>query len=146
MQACFSLMLGFKNSLPLDFQSALVKNCDISWISVNNSKPERGESFCLLVHSTNDWADSHIESQQEEVLKRLCEQTSFVIGHDVSKATHKSLHRWRYANREKQKNQKIWIDEAQQLAVCGDWTKQGRVESAFLSAEQTAQALYKIII
>ena len=36
------------------------------------------------------------------------------------------------------------VDENQRLAVCGDWTRQGRVEAAFLRAEKTAQALYKI--
>lgn len=144
MKACFSLMLGFKNALPLEFQSALVKGCDISWISVNNSKPKRENSFCLLVHSTNDWADIHLETDPEKAIQHLSQETSFVLGYDVSKADHQSLHRWRYANIELQKTQN-WIDENQKLAACGDWTRQGRVEAAFLSAEQTAQSLYKIL-
>ena len=144
MKACFSLMLGFKEALPLKFHSALVRGCDISWISVNSSKPERGEPFCLLVNSTNDWADCHIDIDKEEVIKHLCQETSFVLGHHVLKADHKSLHRWRYANIKKQARQN-WIDEKNQLAVCGDWTNQGRVESAFLSAKKTALTLKKTI-
>ena len=143
MQACFSLMLGFKKALPLDFHSTLVKNKDISWISVNSSKPGRGESFCLLVHSTNDWADKHIEAPQEELIRHLCKQTSSTLGLDVSKADHKSLNRWRCANIEKQENPQLWID--QKLALCGDWTQEGKVEAAFLSAEKTARTLRQIL-
>jgi len=144
MQACFSLMLGFKQDLPLGFQSAFVKGRDISWISVNSSKPQRKGLFSLLVHSTNNWADAHLETDKEEVKKHLIKESSFVLAYDVSKADHQSLHLWRYANREKQASQN-WIDEKQRLALCGDWTKQGKVEAAFLSAEETAQSLSKII-
>ena len=39
MQACFALLLGFESSLDLPWQAALVHDADISWISVNSSKP-----------------------------------------------------------------------------------------------------------
>lgn len=133
MEGCFSLMLGFDHALPLDFDSALVRGEDISWISLNNSKPDRKGGFCLLVHSTNSWADAHRDDDRDEVLQYLCEQTSLVIGHDVSKADHKAVHGWHYANAKKRKGDTHFVDTIENIGVCGDWCIQGRVEAAFTS-------------
>ena len=62
MVGCFSLMLGFNESLDLDWEAALFKEADISWISVNSSKPGRKSDYTLLVHSTNLWASSLLVS------------------------------------------------------------------------------------
>mgnify|MGYP001824661449 FL=1 len=56
MLGCFALMLGFAKPANLPWDAALVRNADISWISVNSSKPARGSAVSLLVHSTNAWA------------------------------------------------------------------------------------------
>ncbi|MGY8862196.1 MAG: NAD(P)/FAD-dependent oxidoreductase, partial [Pseudomonadales bacterium] len=53
MMGCFSLMLGFKENLKMDFDAALVKKSIISWISANSSKPGRPEGFSLLINSSN---------------------------------------------------------------------------------------------
>ena len=48
MSACFSLMLAFDEDLNLDFDAALVKGTDISWISCNSSKQSRGKKYTIL--------------------------------------------------------------------------------------------------
>ncbi len=143
MKGCFSLMLGFEKDLTLDFDAALVQGEDISWISVNSSKPGRSGAFCLLVHSTNNWADKHIDNKRDMVMNYLCTQTSEVIGQDMSKANHIAIHCWRFANIEKQKNETHFIDTDQNIAVCGDWFIQGRVEAAFTSGFELAKNLLK---
>lgn len=143
MKGCFSLMLGFEHPLPIEFDAALVLGEDISWISVNSSKPGRRNEFCLLVHSTNNWADKHIDDDRDEVLNYLCQQTSEVIGHAVSKADHKAIHGWRYANIEKQKSETHFIDTEKKIGVCGDWLIQGRVEAAFTSGFNLANKISK---
>lgn len=145
MLGCFSLMLGFKEALPIDFEAALVRMADISWISVNSSKPGRASSFSLLVHSTNKWADSHIDDEEHSVIRYLCNQTSHIIGHEVNIASHKALHRWKYANIGKQKGENHLVDAAQKLAVCGDWLVDGRVEGAFLSALSLSKELINLL-
>ena len=80
MQACYSLMLGFEAPLELGFQAALIKGADISWISVNSSKPGRSEYPTLLVHSTNRWADQHIETDIDQVQAHLIRETQEVLG------------------------------------------------------------------
>ena len=133
MEGCFSVMLGFNQALPLEFDSALIRGEDISWISVNSSKPDRKGGFCLLVHSTNIWADAHRDDDRDEVMHYLCRQTSLIIGHDVSKADHKAIHSWGYANAKKQTGDTYFIDTTENIGVCGDWCIQGRVEAAFTS-------------
>ncbi|MDG1286312.1 MAG: FAD-dependent oxidoreductase [Rickettsiales bacterium] len=141
MSGCFSLMLGFAEPLPLSWDAALVMHADISWISVNSSKPGRPAGYSLLINSTNDWAEKHLDDDRAEVQDYLCSAVSKVIGHDVSQADHIALHGWRYANIGKQDGEPSLLDAENQLAACGDWCIQGRVEAGFTSAMHLADKL-----
>lgn len=146
MQGCFSLMLGFEQPLPLEFDAALVKGEDISWISVNSSKPDRERGFSLLIHSTNKWADKHIDDDRQQVLHYLCGRASEVIGQDLTTAVHKDIHGWRYANISKQQGQRFLIDTDTNIGICGDWLIQGRIEAAFMSGHELASKVISQII
>lgn len=145
MRGCFSLMLGFGDALPIEFDAALVRERDISWISLNSSKPGRPEACSLLVHSTNLWADAHIEDDRDWVTDYLCDQTSEVIGYDVHSAQHKAVHGWRYANIGRQTGATHFLHADQRVGLCGDWLVQGRVEAAFKSGRALADSLKEII-
>ena len=139
MEGCFSVMLGFPEPLPIEFDAALVRGSDISWISVNSSKPGREGPFSMLVHSTNSWADANSHMDRGEALDYLCSQVSRAIGHDVANAKHKAIHQWLYANTKKQGNATHFIDQSKNIGVCGDWVIQGRIEAAFTSGFKLAQ-------
>ena len=141
MQPCFALMLGFAEPMQLPWQAALVRNADISWISVNSSKPGRAEPFTLLVHSTNAWADDHIDDKLEDVQEHMLREASSVCGEDLRHAEHCDVHRWRYANIAKQRGPEFYIDDKAQLAACGDWFVRGRIEAAYTSASNLVQLL-----
>ena len=145
MEACFSLMLGFEEALPLAFDAAHVAGADISWISVNSSKPGRSNDFSLLVHSTNLWANEHLHDARETVLAYLCQQTSETIGYDVSNAAHQAVHGWHFANLEKQVGPTFYLDANAQIAACGDWCIQGRVEAAFASGQSLATEILRVL-
>jgi predicted NAD/FAD-dependent oxidoreductase len=145
MSSCFTMMLGFEKNLQLEFDAALVRGEDINWIAMNSSKPKRNDRFCLLVNSTNKWADEHIDDNKDEVMDYLCKQTSQIIRHDLNKANHKALHGWRFANIEKQTSETHFVDKDQNIAVCGDWLIQGRVEAAFTSGFEMAKNILKSI-
>ena len=145
MRGCFALMLGFAEPLQLPWQAALVRDADISWISVNSSKPGRKPPFTLLVHSTNAWADAHMEDDTDAVLEHLLEEASAVTGADLDTATHRQVHRWRYANIDKQSGPACFIDSDAQLAACGDWFLRGRIETAFTSANELAGRLLEML-
>ena len=141
MFACFSLMLGFDQPLVLDFDAARVVNADLSWIAVNNHKPSRAGAFSLIAHSSHHFASQHLDDDKEQLIETLCETTTSILGYDVRRAEHQSIHRWLYANTEARDPLPILLDTAKNLAVCGDWCHGGRVEGAFLSARQLADAL-----
>ncbi len=144
MQGCFTLMLGFKEPLPLNFDAALVKEADISWISVNSSKPNRTEPYSLVVHATNNWADEHIEDSKTDVQTHLLKELERILGIDVKlNLVHNVIHRWRYANITKQHGDPAMYDSKNKIGICGDWLIQGRVESAFTSGNFLAQEIVK---
>jgi predicted NAD/FAD-dependent oxidoreductase len=145
MLGCYSLMLGFEQPLPLDWDVAWVAHADVSWICNNASKPGRPDKYTLLVHSTNVWADANMERDHHEVTRHLVDETCRVIGHNVSKAEHIDLHRWRYANIQKQSGEPALIDTNHRLAAIGDWCIKGRIESAFLSAMEAAEQLGTVV-
>ena len=140
MRGCYSLMLGFDQALPLDWDAALVKDADISWISVNSSKPGRGPAPALLVHATNRWADEHIEDDPAQVKATLLTETCRVTDADLRPA-HAALHRWRFANIDRQHGATHAIFPDQRLGVCGDWFIRGRIEAASLSAMDLTDAM-----
>ena len=141
MQACYALLLGFDSPADLPWQAAIVRDADISWISVNNSKPGRPESFSVVVHSTNAWANAHMDRDSEAVQRHLADEFSAVSGIDVGAASFVDLHRWRYANADRRDGDLYALDNGQRLAACGDWFVKGRVEGAFTSAKTLAGAL-----
>ena len=141
MRACFALMLGFDKPLLLPWQAALVSNADISWVSVNSSKPQRSDRFTLVAHSTNAYADTNVDEALSTVQKHLLGEVSAVIGIDCEQASFCQLQRWRYANAEKTSAPAYLLDAEMQLAGCGDWLRHGRVEAAFLSGWELAAKL-----
>jgi len=133
MSGCFTLMLGFKEKLSIEFGAALVKESNISWISVNSSKPERPKGFSLIVNSSNKWADENIEEDLEIIKEKMITSLRQIIDFDISNLSCQNIHRWRYANATLRTGDKSLFDPNLNLGVCGDWLISGRVENAFLS-------------
>jgi renalase len=150
MQGCYSLILGFKEDLKLNWNAAKVKNSPLGWIAVNSSKPSRETGYSLLVQTTNEWAETHIEDDQDHVRGTLMKELEHLIERPIHNAEYISLHRWRYANTlvldnqdEKEHKAHHLIDRALNLAACGDWCLNGHVESAYLSATSLAENIFK---
>ena len=142
MAGCYTLMLGFDQPVDLPWQAALIKERDISWVSVNSSKPSRPAPFAMMAHATNKWAETHMEDDMELVKAHLVSEVSAITGHDIAAlASHVDVHRWRYANIGKQQGDDSLIDVPHHLAACGDWCVQGRVECAFASAMDLTRRL-----
>lgn len=134
MLGCYALMLGFAEMPRPGFDAALVREADISWISVNSSKPGRKAPATMLIHATNRWADANMDSDQDRVQAHMLSEVSRVAGIDANAAVHKSLHRWRFANLPQQSGPPCYLSSEHRLGVAGDWWVRGRVEAAFQSA------------
>jgi renalase len=134
MVGCYSLMIGFNEALPINWDIAYLKNSKLSWIASENSKPDRQLSFAYTVLSRNAWAENNMDRNIEEVKEELIKEFEYTIGNSLPKIIHSDIHKWRYANISKQKGSKFYYDPKNKIAICGDWLIQGRIESAFQSA------------
>ena len=141
MLGCCALMLGFETPPALEWQAALVRDADISWISVNSSKPGRADNPTIVVHSTNRWADANVDLDSARVIAHMCAELGRVTGIDASSAVHRDLHRWRFANADRRSGNTFSVDPERRVAACGDWFVRGRVEAAFTSAHDLVGAL-----
>ena len=134
MRACYAMMLGFRDDLPLNWQAAHVQDADISWMSVNSSKPGRPRKPCMVVHSTNAWANANLDAPLSDVQQHLLAEFYRVSGVDPAAADFVALHRWRYANVPQQTGARCYLDAERRVGACGDWFIRGRIEAAFTSA------------
>ena len=138
-------MLGFDKKLDLNFDCAKIIDSDIQLISVNNNKPKRKNYCSLVVQSTHNWANQYMDDNQNYILNHLCQETSRTLEKDMSIASHKNIHIWRYSSREIKKEPTILVDKSSKLAVCGDWCMGEFVESAFISAFNTSSSIKSLI-
>lgn len=134
MQGCFALMVGSNKDIKIDWDAAFIKNGCLSWVSINNNKPDRKNSLCIVAQARNSWADDNINEDISNIQNEMLTALSNIIKHDFSSPDYISVHRWLYANAPKNNGNTHFIDSQNQLATCGDWFIQGRVESAFTSA------------
>ena len=145
MRSCFSLMLGFKNSCPFEFDVAQVTDSIIGWIAVNSSKPKRSDHYTLVVHSSEEYADAHIDGDRAQIMQDLIAETTYITGYDVGLADYKTIHGWRYANGVAQKNNIIFLDKKSNLAICGDWCLGRGIEDSFMSSYNLVMKLKDIL-
>ena len=145
MAGCFSLMLGFEAAPEMPWEAARIAGSPVGWIAVNSNKPRRVTGFSVLIQSSNDWAEAHLEDAPETVEATLLDTASGLAGVDLTQADHKALHRWRYAATPQPLGRPFLLDGEAGLAACGDWCLGSKVEAAFESGAQLADALLEQI-
>lgn len=141
MAACYCLMIGLDKPLTTTWQAAVVKDSCIGWIAIDSSKPDRGAGCSLVIHSTPEWAEQHLEDDQLDIQQQLFAALERLLGSSLESVAYSKLHRWRYASTVTAPEDDYLLDEQLKLAVCADWLIDGHVESAFLSALALSKTL-----
>lgn len=145
MRGNYTLMLGFEEPISFCHTAAKVKGYDIGWMAVNSNKLGRDGGYSLVIQSTPEFADKHIDGDRSWVMNHLIEQASELVYLDLSIAPHKVIHGWKYAGIEPQAGSSHHLDTDLQLASCGDWHIEGKVEAAVTSGLDLADAMLKAI-
>jgi len=145
MSPCYALMLGFAEHLELSFDAAKVKHLGIEWIMVNDTKPGRPPGSTLVVHSSNQWAQAHLDAPDAWVTNHMRRELANVIGRELPEPEVMALKRWVYARVEKALEPDYLLDLDNRLAACGDWCLYDRVEGAYLSAISLARRLKELL-
>ena len=144
MEACFALMIGFDAVHDFGWSSLRVRNDVNAWLAVNSDKPGRDKTLTtLMVHAAPEWSSENANADRDWVQAQMEASASRLCGVDVSKAPHRTLHRWLYASVSASPNQGVLFDAKLSLAACGDWCNGGRVEGAYLSGLAAAEAVSK---
>jgi len=138
LQGCYTLMLGLDESVSTGWDAAVVNNSPLAWIAMNNSKPGRPTMPAMVAHSSNQWAEEHIEDDPAHVEATLTDEILQLLDLPAETIEHSSLHRWLYAKVSRPASTPYCFDPGMRLAACGDWCIDGRVEAAFDSARQLA--------
>jgi renalase len=132
---CYTLMVGFNTPWSKPWMAAKVHASPIEWIAVNSSKPGRNSAVTSIVaHSSNAWAEEHIDDDIKTAEQFLRAQLEAVSGIDTSTADYFSCHRWRYALVDEPKQFTPFIDATRCIASTGDWCTASRIEDAWLNA------------
>lgn len=141
MTGCFSVMLGFAEPVALPFVFAKCAGGPVGVIAVNAAKPGRDTACSILLQSTNEWAETHMEDDLDTVAAVLIRAAGELSGVELGRADHRAVHRWRFAATPEPAGAPFLLDAEKSLAACGDWCGAGKVEAAFTSAASLAEAL-----
>lgn len=139
MKGCYTLMVGLVENPDISWQAARISESPLAWIAINNSKPGRMDLGSVVLQASNDWSQALLEADQNWVREELLREGSQIIGTDLTAAPLIQMHRWRYANVVKPASRSLLLDPDNQLAACGDWCIEGRVEGAIESAIMLAE-------
>ena len=145
MSPCFALMIALKDRPQLNFEAAVAQQSPISWLAINNSKPARSARSGLVVHSSNEWARTHIDEEPTAIENQLLVALSQLVDPDLLSIQEIHLQRWRYARVERAVGKEFLVDEENRLAAIGDWCSGDRAEDAFVSGRALAEHLEGIL-
>ncbi|RZI43028.1 FAD-dependent oxidoreductase [Herbaspirillum sp. HC18] len=142
---CWALILGFQESLGLEYEGAWVEGSRLKWIARDASKPHRRPGEHWIAHASPEWSMEHLADDPERVKEKLLKAFHDATGSHVQ-PIYSDVHRWRYAQATSTLPGECLWDADARMGVCGDWFAAGldgggRVENAFLSGFALARAI-----
>lgn len=145
MVPCWSLMLGFQESLDLGYDGAWLNNSRLGWIARDGSKLGRRAGERWVAHASVAWSIEHLEDDNERARDKLLKAFHQATGSHVQ-PIHAVTHRWRYAQSMKPIAKNCLWDAKLRIGACGDWFAAGlegagRTENAHLSGLMLATAI-----
>jgi len=145
MMPCWASLIELEAKESLPFDAAFVENSPLSWISRNDTKPQRpkGTRQCWVLHASSQWSLNHLEAEAAEVETLMHEALRVATKRPELKITSSGTHRWLYAIPKTVLGQPCLWDSMTRLGACGDWCGGPRVEGAFLSGAAMAGAVLR---
>ena len=138
---CWALMFTLAASFDSGFDVMRAESDDLAWIARNGSKPgRRPENDCWVAHASPQWSQAFLEYDRDDVAKRMIEMLPRAFGR-VPEIDFAIAHRWRYALTTAPLGKPYVCSDDRTLFVGGDWCLGARVEFAFESGQEIANAL-----
>jgi renalase len=139
MRGCWALMARYLEDPELDFDAAFVNRGALSWVARDSSKPGRPDGHVWVLHApAADDIGGEAEEELAEVAEAMIEEFSQI---GAPRPDDFVLHRWRFADcPEAASVGSVW-DATERIGIAGDWLMGGRIEGAWLSGRQLADAV-----
>jgi len=141
MWPCWTLMLITTDEIQIPFGGIKCEHPVLGWIGLNHTKPERSKSTSITVQANWEWSAENLETEREVIGEILQLEAEQILRVNLSALNYKAVHLWRYAAPINVAAQSYFLDQVNHLAVCGDWCVAGRIEGAFLSANELSKSL-----
>lgn len=134
---CLTLMAAVNGPVP--FTRRLDQDDPLTWIALDNSKPNRPQGPELWVaQASHDFSERHLEQDAlgiaNAMLPLLCDR----LGVTAERVTYAAAHRWRYARVTQALDQLFLTSADGTLHLGGDWCIGPRVEAAWQSGTAIA--------
>jgi predicted NAD/FAD-dependent oxidoreductase len=141
MEACWTVMAVFDESLELPFEAGFPVEGPLRWIARDSSKPGRASAEAWILHATPKWSAENIDRTPEEVVQTLLPAFFKGVSAKPRKPSLARAHRWRHAQPVAPLRRGSLWDPIVRLGACGDWCESGRVEGAYLSGLHLAERI-----
>jgi renalase len=143
MAPCWTLMLSFSSrecasAIPL-WNAARSASHSVAWLARESSKPDRGHIERWILQASHAWSSEHFETDKSQVHKLLIQSFAEITG-IKSEPSHVDSQRWRWAQTVTSLGQSHLWNSDLGIGICGDWCLGHRVECAFISGLELAQA------
>ncbi len=136
---CLALMAGYERDAP-EWSGVTVQDeaNPLSWLANDSSKREQKEQTVLVLHANPAFSQMHLEAPETAIPEML--EVASSLGFSGPLWT--QLQRWRYAKATTPYSEPYLKDD-DRLFFCGDWCGGTKVEAAYVSGLEVAQALLK---
>jgi renalase len=141
LKPCIALLLGLQTAPSWRFDAARLKHPVLDWLSCEASRPGRNQVCAVTLQSSAAWAAAHLRDPDDDIAACMLDALQIVTGESLPPVAVQQVKRWAYAQAETPEQPLLLLDEQLQLAACGDWAREARVEGAFLAACDLAEAL-----
>lgn len=141
---CWALLVAHADKTPAcaDVIENTAKDAILGWVARDSAKPGRSaRDTCWVAHASPAWSTTHLERDPDQVMAPLLEAFWAATGLDPARVRHTAAHRWRYARVAATAGQPFLWDGALSIGLCGDWCQGARVEAAFDSGADLAEAM-----
>ena len=134
---CLALMAEYEGAAPK--WSGIIVQDDpnpLSWLANGSSKRAHEEPTVLVLHANPTFSQKYLETPADAVPEMLGVAASL----DFAAPRWTELQRWRYAKATSPYNG-AYLKEDDSLFFCGDWCGGAKVEDAYLSGLEVAEAM-----
>lgn len=140
--ACLAVMARLDGTAALPAGHVTPDEGSVAWIGDNEHKGV-SEVPSVTIHSTPEFAATHLTAAVDEWVKTLCDEAAPMLGSPITEA---AGHRWRYSEPTTTFDEgAASYDRGVPIVLAGEVFAGARIEGAYLSGIEAARRLLEVV-